>query len=230
MEQYMYVKYDIDTEQLTKKHPELSRIWDDLKLYFRQQNFMHYQESGYVSNEKMEPADFTRRMRNILYHAPDLMDVIKYSHLTMFSEFRDIVMDGSIQSLCDGSAKIKPIENDKKMGRYITFDLVGKDVEKYAKMSESMARSRINSTLKKLGFEKSEYSSYRSSKDMTMEETMTCIKSLCEEYPWLAKSAKRFGISDVGEEHELVPVIIDECMRIKKDVVSKKSSMILQKI
>ncbi|MCD8131763.1 MAG: hypothetical protein LUE16_10920 [Lachnospiraceae bacterium] len=111
----------------------------------------------------------------------------------------------------------------KPIQKQITFDLSDRRLREYYPRQKmrfnpqyyKKAWRDIGSFMYENGFVHRQYSVYISILELTSIEINTLIKSMVEDMPWLHKCLIVIGVTDIGEQFELMPTVGKYAMEIE---------------
>lgn len=93
----------------------------------------------------------------------------------------------------------------------INFDLGTNALkEHYPGKNHRDAYSEIKKYMEQHGFEHRQYSGYNSKAPMSDTEVAKIISGLSSELPWLEKCIQKIDSTDIGEQHDLTDIVINE--------------------
>ena len=97
---------------------------------------------------------------------------------------------------------------NKKCIKAINFDLETKRVKEIFHSNSPYiylkAYQLVSKFLKSNDFKHRQFSGYISSKKMSDAEILNIAYKLNDELPWFSKCVKKFDVTDVGEQHDLM--------------------------
>lgn len=115
---------------------------------------------------------------------------------------------------------------NKKCIKAINFDLETKRVKEIFNSNSPYiylkAYQLVSKFLKSNDFKHRQFSGYISSKKMSDAEILNIAYKLNDELPWFSKCVKKFDVTDVGEQHDLM-YIFQKSSKEKLHAKSEKS-------
>lgn len=116
---------------------------------------------------------------------------------------------------------------NKKCLKAINFDLDTKKLKQYyPNKNYRQAYKDIKKFLVNNGFKHRQFSGYMSQVPMGQHEAAYIISTLADQYPWLSKCARRFDVTDIGKEHDMmkyINTVQNEKTLIRNSPVANKS-------
>ncbi|MCL1799353.1 MAG: hypothetical protein FWG23_06425 [Eggerthellaceae bacterium] len=108
---------------------------------------------------------------------------------------------------------------ERKQYKAINFDLIIKELEAvFGKGNYRKAYSQIRRFLEKSKFEHRQWSGYRSINTMTYTELLDVCIRLFVHLPWLAGCARRFDVTNIGREYEMLGIMKDQLLNQDDDM------------
>lgn len=81
--------------------------------------------------------------------------------------------------------------------------------------------AEIGDCLRQLGFEHRQGSGYISYNELTETEVAEIVEQLVDEISWFPYCIKKMDVTDIGEQHDLIPLINSQAERNLKSEIEK---------
>ena len=131
----------------------------------------------------------------------------------------------------DGRENNEMIEEPSRSRKQITFDLSDSRLKEFyprPKETENptyhkKAWTDISKFMQKNGFEHRQYSVYASASEMSTAQVTALIRAMVMRMPWLYKCLNAIDVTNIGEQHSLMPIVegvgikLEQAKDIEKD-------------